>query len=139
MPDFSSVQSNKHLKYASASLVVALILVSGSCTTQNPAPSPKATPISFEEASNAKFTEMMVGAINRIALEYEVELDEIALRELLADSPDLELTGTQQFGIWVSDLWMDEGDYANELKESILDSGVSPRVWVQELADRLEP
>ena len=75
----------------------------------------------------------------RLALEYEIELEESAVRELFVDIFESKrIKVLDQFRIiWIEGLLMDEGDYANELKESLLDDGISPRRWVQELADAL--
>ena len=126
-------------------ILVLAVLGCGGVSDSPPVPWPIATPTSiatptpdiFEESANTKVIDKLVGAVMRLALEYEVELDESTLRELFTDSSDLKLTGMEQLVVLISDFWLDEGDYADGLKESLLDEGITPRVWVQELAEAL--
>ena len=128
-------------RLAVAVLVLAVLACSGGPSDQPPAPSPMVTPTpdANERAAQAISLDRWVGAVMRLALEYEIELEESAVRELFVDIFESKrIKVLDQFRIiWIEGLLMDEGDYANELKESLLDDGISPRRWVQELADAL--
>ena len=72
--------------------------------------------------------------MTRLALEYGIKLDEDTLKRSIAESGAYEdASGWAYLVTFTSS----PEDFANDLKQHLLDDGIVPREWLQRLADRL--
>ena len=76
----------------------------------------------------------------RLGTEYEVQIDETALQEILRtcelQSGFLDLPTWNLIVFWIGELvFMTEADYAEEIKQAMITDGVSPRVSMEEMSD----
>ena len=122
---------------AIAGLIVA---VGAACAESAPAATP--TPEPLITATEERAVGVMVRAYMRLALEYGIKVDEEALREEFEEvARETDIYEDSMLGtvsIWLHGWFFDDADAADVLKQSILDEGESPVVYLQRMADRLE-
>ena len=90
---------------------------------------------------NERAIKMLAGGIARLSLRYGIVIDEMMLREMLRDDtggPLMDADEGDRFAVWVSDIFYDDDDLADELEKSIREDGDDPREVMQSFADRVE-
>ena len=117
---------------------VGYLLGDESKDQENPQPPEPKTNVAQEWSPNDRVLRRTVDGIARLSLEYGIVFDETdkdTLNSYMAGRPAEE---EEEWGAWWASWTMSDQDYADALKEEILDDGESPQAILESLHDRIE-
>ena len=124
----------KRQKIAWGVVLIVVLIWGGMASLLSSDVTPRPPQANTSNPFSERVTAEMAEGVTRLALEYGIRLDEDTLKRSIAESGAYEDASGWAY---LSTFTSSSEDWANGLKQSLLDEGIDPREWLQGLADRL--